>query len=195
MCMCLRYSQSHSFFWHTAHLLHCQHIDIPILFQNITGDALTSVEVSCVEAGTLFAKQQEIQEDLEELSNLEGSEYSFQTTMEELGENQKDNQLTLQEPQNNDNKKQLHEKMVSGRYNSSRGKTTMHHGTCRPARKLSVQRKVRIMRHLSYFSEVKNLSGSHFHGLTSNSQDVKSLSWKLLFGQKSHSVWFRSTRP
>ncbi|KAM6406879.1 transmembrane protein 247 [Pluvialis apricaria] len=80
-------------------------------FRNITGDALTSAEVSCVETGTLFAKQQEIQEDLEELSNLEGSEYSLQTTMEELEENQKDNQLTLQEPRNNGNKKQLHEKM------------------------------------------------------------------------------------
>ncbi|XP_074435747.1 transmembrane protein 247 isoform X2 [Larus michahellis] len=56
-------------------------------------------------------KQLEIQEDLEEISNLKGSEYSFQTTMEELEENQKDNQLTLQELQNNNNKKQLHEKM------------------------------------------------------------------------------------
>lgn len=122
-------------FLHMGHLLHCQHIDVPILFQNIPGDALTSVEVSHVETGTLFAKYQEIQGDLEELGDLEGSEYSFQTTMEELEENQKDIQLTLQEPQNNDNKKQQHEKMVSGRYNSSRCTTTMHHGTCRSARK------------------------------------------------------------
>ncbi|KAM6273239.1 transmembrane protein 247 [Spheniscus humboldti] len=78
---------------------------------NIPGDALTSVEVSHVETGTLFAKYQEIEGDLEELGDLEGSEYSFQTTMEELEENQKDIQLTLQEPQNNDNKKQQHEKM------------------------------------------------------------------------------------
>ncbi|KAK4824236.1 hypothetical protein QYF61_012210 [Mycteria americana] len=140
-------------FLHTGHLLHCQHIDIAILFQNIPGDALTSVDISHVETGTLFAKDQEIQGDLEELSNLEGSEYSFQTSMEELEENQKDIQLTLQEPQNNDNKKQQHENTVSGRYNSSRCKTTMHRGTCRSARKLSVQRKVRIMRYLSYFSE------------------------------------------
>lgn len=98
-----------------GHLLHCQHIDIPILFQNIPEDALTSVEVSHVEAGTLFAKDWEIQGDLEDLCDLEGSEYSFQTTMEELEENQKDIQITLQEPHNNDNKKQQQEKMVSGR--------------------------------------------------------------------------------
>ncbi|XP_029892046.1 transmembrane protein 247 isoform X1 [Aquila chrysaetos chrysaetos] len=78
---------------------------------NIPEDALTSVEVSHVETGTLFAEDQEIQGDLEDLCDLEGSEYSFQTTMEELEENQKDIQLTLQEPQNNDNKKQQQEKM------------------------------------------------------------------------------------
>ncbi|XP_075004026.1 transmembrane protein 247 [Calonectris borealis] len=80
-------------------------------FWNIPGDALTSVEVSHVETGTLFAKDQEIQGDLEELSDLEGSEYSLQTAMEELEENQREIQLTLQDPQNNDNKKQQHEKM------------------------------------------------------------------------------------
>lgn len=82
--------------------------------------------------------------------------------MEELEENQNDIQLTLQEIQNNDNKKQQHEKVVSGKYNSSRCKMTMHYGRCRSARKWSVQRKVRIMRYLSYFSEVNNLSGSIF---------------------------------
>ncbi|XP_010079210.1 PREDICTED: transmembrane protein 247 [Pterocles gutturalis] len=80
------------------------------MFQNIPGDALTSLEVSHAETGTLFAKHQEIRGDSEELGNLEGSEYSFQTTMEELEENQKDIQLTLQEMQNN-NKQQKHEKM------------------------------------------------------------------------------------
>lgn len=83
--------------------------------------------------------------------------------MEELEENQEDINLTLQEAQN-DNKKQQRKKMVSGRYNSSRYKTAMHHVTCRSTRKLSEQRKERIMRHLNYFSEVKNLNASHFMG-------------------------------
>nr|XP_009916845.1 PREDICTED: transmembrane protein 247 [Haliaeetus albicilla] len=85
--------------------------DLTMLEANIPEDALTSVEVSHVETGTLFAEDWEIQGDLEDLCDLEGSEYSFQTTMEELEENQKDIQLTLQEPQNNDNKKQQQEKM------------------------------------------------------------------------------------
>ncbi|XP_010574841.1 PREDICTED: transmembrane protein 247 [Haliaeetus leucocephalus] len=86
--------------------------DLTMLEANIPEDALTSVEVSHVETGTLFAEDWEIQGDLEDLCDLEGSEYSFQTTMEELEENQKDIQLTLQEPQNNDNKKQQQEKMT-----------------------------------------------------------------------------------
>ncbi|XP_040406816.1 uncharacterized protein LOC121066992 [Cygnus olor] len=61
--------------------------------------------------GLCLLKTKEIQGNLQELSNLEGSEYSLQTTMDELEENQKDIHLTLQKAQNNDNRKQKQEKM------------------------------------------------------------------------------------
>lgn len=57
---------------------------------------------------------------MQELSHLEGSDYSLQTTMDALEENQKDIHLKLREAQNNDNRKQKQEKMVSGKYGSSR---------------------------------------------------------------------------
>uniref|UniRef100_A0A8B9GJ61 Uncharacterized protein n=1 Tax=Amazona collaria TaxID=241587 RepID=A0A8B9GJ61_9PSIT len=51
--------------------------------------------------GTLFAKDQKMQ-DLEESSDLEESEYSFQTAMEELEENKESLKLIFQKAQNND---------------------------------------------------------------------------------------------
>lgn len=75
--------------------------------------------VSHVQPGFLL-KTKEIQGNLQELSNLEGSDYSLQTTMDALEANQKDIHLKLREAQNNDNRKQKQEKMVGGKYSSSR---------------------------------------------------------------------------
>uniref|UniRef100_A0A8C8B9Y5 Uncharacterized protein n=1 Tax=Otus sunia TaxID=257818 RepID=A0A8C8B9Y5_9STRI len=65
--------------------------------------------------------------------------------MKGLEENQKVIQLTLQDAQNNDKKKQQHEKMVNGKSSSSRCKTTMHHG--QSARKSSLNRHFAVQKY------------------------------------------------
>eukprot|EP00075_Anas_platyrhynchos_P007730 XP_021128037.1 transmembrane protein 247 isoform X1 [Anas platyrhynchos] len=82
----------------------------PVKRTSLEKDALMSRGVSHVQPGSLL-KTKEIQGNLQELSNLEGSGYSLQTTMDALEENQKGIHLKLREAQNNDNRKQKQEKM------------------------------------------------------------------------------------
>ncbi|XP_015713032.1 transmembrane protein 247 isoform X1 [Coturnix japonica] len=77
-----------------------------------------------------------MQGDLKESNSLKELRYSFQRAMDNL---EKDIELTLQETQNNDNKRQQQVKMVCGKFSSSRCKTTVNHGGRRSARKLSAK--------------------------------------------------------
>ncbi|XP_019372265.1 PREDICTED: uncharacterized protein LOC109297077 [Gavialis gangeticus] len=86
--------------------------------QDSDGDTLTSSDVSHFETESLQIKDQETQADVEQLSNLESSEYSSQVAGAELREMQTGFELTVQISPLKDNKKQQeHVTMDLPRYN------------------------------------------------------------------------------